>query len=101
MPRRSRCRCTPSSPTTTSTASSRPSGRCSSEIRVNAIAPGPFPAPAAQADTSFMSRLAERTMVGRIGRPEELAAAVLYLATPASSFTTGAVLPVDGGWTAW
>ena len=38
--------------------------------------------------------------VGRMGRPEEVAAAVLYLASDASKFTTGVSLPVDGGWLA-
>jgi NAD(P)-dependent dehydrogenase (short-subunit alcohol dehydrogenase family) len=36
----------------------------------------------------------------RFGRPEEVAEAALYLASDASSFTTGTVLPVDGGWLA-
>lgn len=70
-------------------------------IRVNAVAPGPIPAPAAQQDDAFISRLSSRTMLKRIGRPEEVASAVLYLASGASSYVTGAVLPVDGGWTAW
>lgn len=70
-------------------------------VRVNAIAPGPFPAEEAQRDEPFVQELGRRTMLGRVGRPEELASAFLYLASPASSFTTGAVLPVDGGWTAW
>ncbi|WOQ70013.1 SDR family oxidoreductase [Microbacterium limosum] len=70
-------------------------------IRVNALAPGPFPAAAAQADGAFIQRLSEQTMLGRIGEPREIQSALLYLASPASSFTTGTVLSVDGGWTAW
>jgi NAD(P)-dependent dehydrogenase (short-subunit alcohol dehydrogenase family) len=70
-------------------------------IRVNAIAPGPFPGIDARDDTAFIERLGRRTMLNRVGRPEELTSTLLYLASSASSFTTGAVIPVDGGWTAW
>lgn len=70
-------------------------------VRVNAIAPGPLPGRAVDGDPAFASRLAERTMLGRHGRPEEIQSAVLFLASPASSFVTGATIAVDGGWTAW
>jgi NAD(P)-dependent dehydrogenase (short-subunit alcohol dehydrogenase family) len=67
-------------------------------IRVNVLAPGPFPA---GGDPAFLVRLGERTMLGRVGRAEEIAGPLLFLASPASSFVTGAVLAADGGWTAW
>lgn len=69
-------------------------------IRVNAISPGPFPR-AEAADPAFLERLADRVPLGRIGTAGELATAVLFLASPASSFVTGIDVPVDGGWTAW
>jgi NAD(P)-dependent dehydrogenase (short-subunit alcohol dehydrogenase family) len=68
-------------------------------VRVNALTPGPFPA--AIADAGFAQRLADRTMLGRLGRREEIAGPLLFLASPASSYVTGATLAVDGGWTAW
>lgn len=71
-------------------------------IRVNAITPGPFPRQAVRdGDPAFAARLAARTMLGRLGEAGEIAGPLLFLASPASSFVTGSVLPVDGGWTAW
>lgn len=67
-------------------------------IRVNAMAPGPFPAKAGEA---LAANLASRTMLGRSGRPEEIAGPLLFLASPASSYMTGATINIDGGWTAW
>ena len=46
-------------------------------------------------------RLAERTMLCRIGAAREIGGPLLFLAAPASSFVTGACLNADGGWTAW
>mgnify|MGYP001150273205 CR=1 FL=1 len=74
----------------------------SSGIRVNALSPGPFPAPSVQqADPAFIDRLEKRTPLGRIGLPAELRGPLLFLASDASSYVTGANLMVDGGWTSW
>lgn len=69
-------------------------------IRVNCIAPGPFPGPAAQADATFAAALAAHTMLGRVGEPQDLKTALLFLASPHTRFVTGTTIPVDGGWTA-
>lgn len=72
-------------------------------VTVNAIAPGYFltdgNAATRQADPAFHDRIASRIPAGRWGDPPELAAAALYLVSRAASFTTGAVLTVDGGMT--
>lgn len=71
-------------------------------IRVNALSPGPFPRPEVQtADPAFAARLAAKTMLGRLGRADEIAGPLLFLASSASTFMTGATLSVDGGWTSW
>lgn len=71
-------------------------------IRVNALVPGPFPHDHTMANNAaFVERLAERTMLGRVGKAEEIAGPLLFLASPASRFVTGTALAVDGGWTAW
>lgn len=69
-------------------------------IRVNAITPGPFPAPAARKDDRFVADLAAHTMLGRLGEPQDLKTALLFLASPHTRFVTGANIVVDGGWTA-
>jgi len=71
-------------------------------IRVNALVPGPFPKADVQAkDPEFAARLAAKTMLGRLGRAEEIAGPLLFLASRASAFMTGSAITVDGGWTAW
>jgi len=70
-------------------------------IRVNCICPGPFPAPHNQTDEVFINKLADKTMLGRVGKASEMVGAVLLLASDASSYMTGANIVVDGGWTAW
>jgi NAD(P)-dependent dehydrogenase (short-subunit alcohol dehydrogenase family) len=53
------------------------------------------------ADPAVESEVLRRTPLRRIGDPEDVAAAVLYLCTAASGYVTGHTLAVDGGWTAW
>ena len=73
-------------------------------IRVNAVAPwyirtrrtsGPL------SDPDYYDRVIERTPMGRIGEPEEVAAAVAFLCLPASSYVTGECIAVDGGFTGY
>jgi len=72
------------------------------KIRVNALVPGPFPRPQVRDDDpAFAARLAGKTMLGRFGEANEIAGPLLFLASNASSYVTGAALAVDGGWTAW
>ncbi len=68
-------------------------------IRVNAVAPGPIMTPLMVRNRTpeEIGKLGELTMVGRVGRPTEIAAAVLFLAGDAASFMTGQTLEVDGG----
>lgn len=70
-------------------------------IRVNALAPGFFRTRMTEKLLPQMEQLVQaRTPLGRIGRAGELAAAALYLCSPASDYVTGQVLAVDGGMTA-
>jgi len=67
-------------------------------VRVNAIQAGPFLTDISKAwPPQVEAILASRAALGRAGRPEEIVGAALYLASDASSFTTGAVIRVDGG----
>ncbi len=66
------------------------------KVRVNTIAPGPFLTDISKAWTEEARETAPNPL-GRPGRPEEIVTAALYLASPASSFTTGSLLRVDGG----
>lgn len=72
-------------------------------IRVNAVAPTfartTLTAPL-MSDNAMVERLLEHTPMGRFVEPEEVAAAISFLASDAASMITGAILPVDGGWTA-
>ena len=66
------------------------------KVRVNALIPGPFLTDIAQAWTEE-ARKEQPVALGRPGRPEEIVTAALMLASPASSYTTGALVQVDGG----
>jgi NAD(P)-dependent dehydrogenase (short-subunit alcohol dehydrogenase family) len=67
-------------------------------ITVNAVAPGPFESKMMAATLeAFGTEIAARAPLGRIGRPDDMAGVVVYLASRAGSYVTGAVLPVDGG----
>lgn len=72
-------------------------------VRVNAVAPTFARTRLTEpllADAAMAGRLIADTPMGRFVEPEEVAAAILFLASDAASMITGAILPVDGGWTA-
>jgi NAD(P)-dependent dehydrogenase (short-subunit alcohol dehydrogenase family) len=73
-------------------------------VTVNAVAPTfietPLTAPMFE-DPEFKAEVLRRIPLGRIGRVEEVSAAVAFLASPAASLITGQVLLIDGGWVAW
>jgi NAD(P)-dependent dehydrogenase (short-subunit alcohol dehydrogenase family) len=72
-------------------------------IRVNCVCPGHVDTPLTafiMTDPAWRARMLPRYPLGRFGRPEDVAAAILYLASDEAAFVTGVALPVDGGYTA-
>ncbi|MFS8144953.1 glucose 1-dehydrogenase [Rhizobium sp. BR 249] len=73
-------------------------------IRINAVCPGVIDTPMVQemldGQSDAMAEIMKQQPIGRLGRAQEVAAAVLWLCSPAASFIIGVALPVDGGFTA-
>jgi glucose 1-dehydrogenase len=69
-------------------------------VRVNAVVAGGVRAPERQR-ADFVARYSEKTMLGRMGAAEEVAAAVVFLASEEAAYVTGTCLVVDGGFTGW
>ena len=70
------------------------------DIRINAICPGNVATPLVVSLVEDLSVLATKHAMNRLGTPEEVANGVLFLASDLSSFSTGSLLEVDGGWNA-
>ncbi len=67
-------------------------------VTVNCVAPGPFESKMmAETLTRFRDAIVASVPLGRIGRPEDMAGVAIYLASRASAYVTGAIIPVDGG----
>ena len=78
-------------------------------LRVNAVCPGTVQTPFVEGyldkfhkhnKEEMRAELRARQPVGRLGKPEEIASAIRYLATDEAAFVTGSLLTIDGGWTA-
>ncbi|TIN17366.1 MAG: SDR family oxidoreductase [Mesorhizobium sp.] len=70
-------------------------------VRINAVAPGYIATRMTTDASDYISTWVELTPMGRLGRPDEIANVVQFLTSDASSYMTGAVVYVDGGYTNW
>jgi NAD(P)-dependent dehydrogenase (short-subunit alcohol dehydrogenase family) len=73
------------------------------DVRVNCLAPGYVATDLTedlQSDEDLAASIRDRTPLDRFAEPEEIAGPAVFLASPAASYVTGAVLTADGGWTA-
>ena len=68
-------------------------------INVNTITPGPFPSLAVQNQKGFIAELKNKTLLNRIGAPEDLQGAFIFLSSDSSNYITGQNIVIDGGWT--
>ena len=66
-------------------------------IRVNAVAPGPTVTPSVEPRLEMAEEFAKALPLGRVADVQELADVITFLATPAASYITGAIIPVDPG----
>ncbi len=72
-------------------------------VRVNGLAPGYFRTDLSSGllESAWGEEIVRRVPMGRVGAPAELAPAAAFLVSPESSYMTGSIMTVDGGWTAW
>lgn len=68
-------------------------------VNVNCVSAGPFPKVSVQSNQSFVKKLQSMVPLGRLGVPEDLVGAFVYLSSEASNYVTGHNLVIDGGWT--